>query len=299
LQCEHHTFRVTENASDDLPALARALGEPFADSSALATFYLARETRKHVTVALSGDGGDELFGGYDRYSAMRFATQMLAPFAPLGRFMSRGHGKSFLTRAGRFLASSGLPAAMRYDAYVRLFDDATLAALGLSETDVAPRVSDIFSSFSSRGNVAAALATDRVTYLPGDLLTKVDRCSMQHALEVRSPFMDHHLVRRVAGLNAHELLRGGKKRLLREAFCAHLPAEVFTRRKMGFAVPVGEWFRGSLRSMLVDSLTRDNGFCATHFHMPTVRQMLDEHLASRRDHTHRLYALLMLELWRA
>lgn len=303
LGTDHHEFRVTPNVIEDLPKLARVFGEPFADSSAIPTHYLARETRKHVTVALSGDGGDELFGGYGRYVAMQAASRVPRAIdvllAPIGRLLSRGHPKSNLARAGRFFATLGLPPADRYDALVRIFDDATIADMIGAQPKRYPGVKETFDAQLRRtGNVVtAALATDRVTYLPDDLLTKVDRCSMLHGLEVRSPFMDHELVELAAQLTEDQLLKGGKKRMLREAFASELPASVFSRPKMGFAVPIGEWFRGPLRPFLRDHLFASDSFARKHFQMPVVERLVEEHERQRRDHSQRLYALLMLELW--
>ena len=303
LGTDHHTFRVTPDAVADLPKLAAVFGEPFGDSSALPTHYLSRETRRHVTVALSGDGGDELFGGYDRYRAMRWG-QRLSPFAggpvaTLGRRLAGGHPKSKLTRAGRLLASIGRTDADRYDGYLRLFDDSLLAALWPARpTHGSATIAERFTALSAgRDAVQTALAVDRVTYLPGDLLVKTDRCSMLHGLEVRSPFMDPDVVTFAAGLTTDQLLKGGPKRMLREAFAADLPAWVFTRKKMGFAVPVGDWFRGPLRAMLRDTLFSAHAFGRSHFDMAVVRRLVDEHESKRVDHGQRLYALLMLELW--
>jgi asparagine synthase (glutamine-hydrolysing) len=122
---------------------------------------------------------------------------------------------------------------------------------------------------------------------------------MLHGLEVRSPFMDHELVQFAAGLTTDQLLKGGPKRMLREAFKDDLPAWVFKRKKMGFAVPIGEWFRTDppLKAMLHDNLFSSDSFAATHFNMNVVRRLVDEHMAERVDHSQRLYALLMLELW--
>jgi asparagine synthase (glutamine-hydrolysing) len=301
LGTDHHTFHVTPDAVADLPKLAAVFGEPFADSSALPTHYLARETRRHVTVALSGDGGDELFGGYDRYRAMRLGDRLaplaLGPVITAGERLAGGHPKSQLTRAGRLLASLGRTAAERYDGYMRLFDDATLAALWPGHDRRSPVATRFSGLAAGRDVVQTALAVDRVTYLPGDLLTKVDRCSMLHGLEVRSPFMDPDVVTFAAGLTTDQLLRGGPKRMLREAFAADLPAWVFKRKKMGFAVPVGEWFRGPLRAMLRDTLFSAHAFGRSHFDMAVVQRLVDEHESKRVDHGQRLYALLMLELW--
>jgi asparagine synthase (glutamine-hydrolysing) len=305
LGTQHHEFRVTPNVIEDLPKLIRVFGEPFADSSMIPTHMLARETRKHVKVALSGDGGDELFGGYDRYEAMRLGARWsnwVPKFvARSASSWSRGHPKSKLTRAARFVASLALPEADRYESYLRIFDDELIDELLLEpQTDQRLRrsVASVYEGLrKTRGPVEAALATDRVTYLPNDLLTKVDRCSMLHGLEVRSPFMDHELVQLAATLTEDQLLGGGKKRMLREAFAHELPASVFNRQKMGFAVPIGEWFRTSLRSHLRDHLFAQQSFAKQHFRMNVVERIVDEHESERRDHSQRLFALLVLEVW--
>ena len=306
LGTDHHVFRFTPDAATDLPLLAGLLGTPFADSSALPTRFLAGQTRQHVKVALSGDGGDELFGGYDRYRAMAWGRR-LAALAPLGRLAAgwrRGHPKSAFTKAGRFAASLHLPEGDRYEGYLRLFDEPTLRAMllhppALDNRPTTWHLASLYDRFrgSGRDAVQAALATDRTSYLPDDLLTKADRCSMLHGLEVRSPFMDPDVVTFAAGLTTDQLLKGGPKRMLREAFAGDLPAWVFRREKMGFAVPVGDWFRGPLRAMLRDTLFSAHAFGRTHFDMAVVQRLVDEHESRRVDHGQRLYALLMLELW--
>jgi asparagine synthase (glutamine-hydrolysing) len=317
----HHAFIVRPNAAEDLPKLAAVFGEPFADSSALPTHYLARETRRHVKVALSGDGGDELFGGYDRYRAMSIARRMpwLKPLAVLSGAIPGSHPKSTGARMKRLLGSLHATAAARYASFMRIFSEELIVEL-LNEASHAsiirseqfeqriiqdygvkisqPSFEARFEQLSAgRDDVTASLALDRVTYLPDDLLTKVDRCSMLHALEVRSPFMDHELVQFAAGLTTDQLLKGGPKRMLREAFAKDLPDFVFKRKKMGFAVPIGEWFRGELKPMLRDNLFASNSFGKQHFNMSVVQRLVDEHEQQSIDHSQRLYALLMLELW--
>lgn len=318
LGTKHHSFTVRPDAAHDLPKIAQAFGEPFGDSSALPTYYLARETRQHVKVALSGDGGDELFGGYDRYRAMVLARRLrtaLTPIpwaliAPLAGHLPSGHPKSRAERARRFASSLAWSDRRRYSQYLRIFDAKLLARLfrldlprAMSGTD---RVADLFgyphwnllqAPASLTDPLRAAMCSDRMLYLPDDLLTKVDRCSMQFALEVRSPFMDHELVRFAAGLARRQLLGGGAKRMLREAFAADLPAWVFRRKKMGFAVPIGQWFRGELREMLHDHLFAKNSFASEHFAPWIIERLVNEHERGRADHFQRLYALLMLELW--
>jgi asparagine synthase (glutamine-hydrolysing) len=189
---------------------------------------------------------------------------------------------------------------MRYDSYVRIFDDATITALLGPDAELPPpEVAGLFDVEMKRHRdpVRAAAATDRAMYLPDDLLTKVDRASMLHNLEVRSPFMDPQLVHFAATLSADQLIAGGPKRLIREAFARGLPASVFTRPKMGFAVPIGDWLRGALRPMLRDHLFASDSFARQRFDMATVDRIVEEHEQSRVDHSQRLYALLMLELW--
>ncbi|MGH7177152.1 MAG: asparagine synthase (glutamine-hydrolyzing), partial [Tepidisphaeraceae bacterium] len=299
----HQEFCVRPRVADDLSQLAAVLGEPFGDSSALPTSYLSRQTRQQVKVALSGDGGDELFGGYDRYRAMHLARRLrsLPSFiSSIAKSWTSGHPKSRLTRAARFASSLRLDDASRYDSYTRIFDDELIVELmGEPIPQRCCGVAQVFERELERTGdpVRAALATDRVTYLPDDLLAKVDRCSMMHGLEVRSPFMDHELVQFAAGLTTDQLLKGGPKQMLREAFAKDLPDFVFKRKKMGFAVPIGEWFRDSLRPMLRENLFASDSFGRNHFNMKAVERLVDEHEQFRVDHSQRLYALLMLELW--
>jgi asparagine synthase (glutamine-hydrolysing) len=290
---------------------------------------LAQKTRGRVKVALSGDGGDELFGGYDRYRAMwlgesfRRMPRALRAIAvnKLWQRIPGTHPKSRAARAKRLLGSLDVPPAQRYAAYMRLFDEPVIHSLlrggerdGAGDVASAQWLTGIFQALSGgRDPVRTAMAVDRITYLPEDLLTKVDRSSMLHALEVRSPFMDAELVRFAAGLGTSDLFgkptgaaafmnsalrsRSRGKRILREAFAAELPGFVFQRRKMGFAVPVGEWLRGELRPLLRESLAAADSFATQHLMTGTIDKMIADHESRRADHSQRLYALLMLELW--
>jgi len=312
LGTRHERFVVHPRAAEDLPKLARVFGEPFADSSALPTHYLSRETRKHVTVALSGDGGDELFGGYDRYRAMALGQRLARWPAALRKLAAsrvwRGlpgwHPKSRGARLKRFLAGINQPPARRYAEYMRLFDGPMLRRMLLPDWRESLDASegwlgDVYEGFGpGRDDARAAMSSDQASYLPGDLFAKMDACSMLHALEVRSPFMDPRLVDWANGLPTDALMSGRRgKLILRRAFGGDLPQQVFQRRKMGFAVPIGEWFRGPLRGMLEDLLFEGRSFASSHFQTEVVRRMVEEHLACRVNHSQRLYALLMLELW--
>jgi len=305
LGTEHRQLIMRPDAAEDLPRIAAAFGEPMADSSALPTYHLARFARQHIKVALSGDGGDELFGGYDRYRAMRLMQRTGQwPWRLARRLMNLAPGtdpKRLPARLKRLVDSAALPHATAYSHIMRMFDESLIGSLMVSPPMVrgADWIEQEFEMESKGRELAmAAMAVDRRTYLPGDLLTKVDRCSMAFALEVRSPFMDHELVAFAAGLEAGVVMSGGIKPLLRHAFAADLPAAVFKRRKMGFAVPIGRWLRTSLRGMLNDLVFASDSFAGEYFRKETIETMIAEHQEERRDHSQRLYALMMLELWK-
>lgn len=285
---------------DLLAELARAYAEPFADSSAIPTWLLCQAARAHVTVALAGDGGDELFGGYDRYHAMAWAERYrglwrLPALSRLGQRLASGPPKARRTRVGRFLASAGLPPGERYEAWMRLFPPGLLGApayTGRVAGRCLPGLDDVRM---------AAMALDRETYLDGDLLTKVDRASMHFALEVRAPMLDHRLVEWVTARPAETLFPPGvrpAKALLRRAFAGSLPRAVFDRPKRGFAVPIGAWFRERLADAARDLLASAGSWCAGRWGRAAVLQLVDEHVTAVADHGQRLFALIMLELWR-
>ncbi len=310
LGTRHERFTVRPNLADSLAELSRGFGQPFGDSSALPTYWLSIMTRAEVKVALSGDGGDEMFGGYDRYRAIRMIDRLhrrlpvpSALTGTIARLLGGGHPKSRRARLARLVGAMQHPPHEAYSRMTRLMSEDQVEALLAGTAHpltrlFSDRVADSVKTAGSMGDIVrAVMSTDRSQYLPGDLLTKVDRASMLHALEVRSPFMDHELVRFAAALTTSQLLAGGPKRMLRQAFAADLPASVFSRKKMGFAVPIGDWFRGELRSMLQDTLFANDSFATRHLNLEAVKQLMEEHQQSRVDHSQRLYALLMLELW--
>jgi asparagine synthase (glutamine-hydrolysing) len=316
LGCEHTELRLSDDAQSlesEVASLARLFGQPFADSSAIPTRRLAKLVREHVKVALGGDGGDEVFGGYDRYRAMLLAAKLRRRLGPLGSRNAaslagwlRGGPKSRVRQLRRLLVSLPLSPAARYASYLRIFDEAELRsvlAAGRPPADdeserIAGRWFDAFTVARPGQLASTAAAVDRVTYLPGDLLRKVDRCSMAHSLEVRSPFLDRDLLRLAGSLNDGDLIRDGRgKAVLRDAYAADLPEHVFKRRKQGFAVPLAAWLRGPLRTMTRDRLTSSDSIVHEHLSPRAVVELLDEHESGRSDHAAKLYALLMLDLW--
>ncbi|MBU0639160.1 MAG: asparagine synthase (glutamine-hydrolyzing), partial [Planctomycetes bacterium] len=310
-ETEHHEYTVTPRARDVLAKLAYHYDEPFADSSAIPTYYVSRWTRQAVTVALTGDAGDECFGGYDRYRAAQMAAgcdwlprpiRRLA--ASLATILPHGRAKSLGNRAYRFLSALGQRPSRRYLSWINVFPPQRLRAGYLPEfverLDFDEPLSWFDGLYESGPGAEPdrAIHTDFHSYLPYDLLTKVDIASMACSLECRSPFLDHELVEFALSLPLEWRLgaRGGKH-ILKEWASDLLPTDILARGKMGFGVPVGEWFRGDLRDLLEERLFAREALCARIFRPEWLRDMADAHLSGRRNHEHPLWALLMLELW--
>lgn len=311
---EHHEFIVRPDALEVLPILIEHYGEPYADSSAIPTYYVARETRKHVTVALNGDGGDEAFAGYERYAAMRLAeTYHRLPAVLRDSIMQQALSwlpssetkRNRVRDAKRFVQAASLPKVERYLKWVSVFDtqakqDLYSDSFQRSTQRVVP--SELLRPWFERANgsgiVDAALLADIKTYLPNDLLVKVDIASMAVSLEARSPFLDHHVIEFAASLPEKYKVRGlTTKYLLKRSLKNLLPAENLTRRKMGFGVPIGHWFRGTLEAFLRDTLLSHKALNRGLFKSEVVRQMVELHTRGEREYSHQLWTLLMLELW--
>jgi asparagine synthase (glutamine-hydrolysing) len=309
----HEEFRVRADAISVIPRIVRHYGEPFADSSAIPSFYLAEMTRRHVTVALNGDGGDESFGGYQRYVANALAHRtehvpaaLRAAIARLGRCLPEGGAISSPTNRIRRLASGlGQDAATRYAGYVCWFNADQRRDLyqpdfsaELADLDGARELAKRWASTSGASVVDRMLEVDATTYLVEDLIAKIDIATMAHGLEARSPLLDHQLMELAASIPGNLKVRGREKKwILREALRPWLPAAVLDRRKQGFSVPLSTWLRTDLqtwaREILLDPGTARRGY----FEPATVRRLLDRHAAGTDADARRIYSLLMLELW--
>ena len=311
---DHHEFIVRPDALEVLPILVEHYGEPYADSSAIPTYYVARETRKHVTVALNGDGGDESFAGYERYAAMRLAERYLRIPAVLRDSVVRQAidlMPSSETRRGRirdlkrFIQSASLPKVERYLGWVSVFDGEAKQELYTenftrqTQGDSAATMLDPwFARANGSGIVDAALLTDIMTYLPNDLLVKVDIATMANSLEARSPFLDHHVIEFAASLpEKYKLRRLTTKYLLKQMLRKLLPAENLDRRKMGFGVPIGHWLRGKLQPLLRETLLAEASLKRGLFKPEAVKHLVELHTRGERDFSPKLWTLLMLELW--
>ena len=303
---QHEEFIVEPSAVEVLPMLVRHLGNPFADSSIVPSYYVAKVARQHVTVALNGDGGDELFAGYDRYRLARFVYSLDAVPRPIlavagaitNLLPQASWAPRLVRRARRVGAMLPLYGDSRYLALVGYFTgrDGTFGDRMESRAGALALFQDAIAEAQPKTNLERILAIDTRTYLPGDLLVKMDIAAMAASLEGRSPFLDHKLIEFATHLPQRFKLNGRQsKYLVRQLMKGILPDQVLARSKMGFGVPVGRWMRGPMRSLIEDSLLA----------MPdrplvdrdVVRRLAREHLSGSRDHAPRLWSLLMLELW--
>ena len=313
LGTEHHEFTVTPDAAELLPQIVRHHGEPFADATSIPMFYLSRVAREHVTVALCGDGGDEIFGGYTRYVANLALARaarlpaglraMLARLAALAPPSSRID--SWPSRVRRLSDTLTLDAPARYFSYVShlnglrredLYTDAFRDSLDLD----GPRqlIERAWWPSVGTGVLERMLDTDLHTYLPDDLLAKADIASMASSLELRSPLLDHELVEFVATLAPEQKVRGRQKKvLLRSALRGRVPDEILDAPKRGFHPPIAQWLRGPLgasaREVLLDPSSRERG----QLRPDRVERLLSRHSRGLEDHSEMIWRLLLYELW--
>ena len=310
---DHTEFIVEPHAIELLPMLVRQYEEPYADSSALPTYYVSKLTRDHVTVALNGDGGDENFAGYGRYSVHKFAIaydrlmilhKTLA--LPAVSLAARTIQTTFLDRAQRFAESLSKPYNYRYIDYVCYFTNKMKDELYTDEfkkkmegTDSYRIVSDRFEESGSRSRAEQAIYADFVTYLPDDLMTKVDIDTMAVALEGRSPFLDHEMLELTAKIPYHLKLKGrnDKKYILKEALRGIIPDKVMFRKKMGFGIPIHDWFRGELKDYAYQTLLSEKALTRGIFREKSIKKLLDRHCSTNVDFGYHIWALITLELW--
>jgi asparagine synthase (glutamine-hydrolysing) len=310
---EHHEFVVEPHALEIMPKLARHYGEPFADPSALPSFYLAQLTSQYVTVALNGDGGDESFAGYRRYISndlaahfnwMPESVRRLAPnlAAPLGEGPRSDSARSRMQRLARAMAMD--PHA-RYAHWMSAFPLHTwpqvLQAEFLASTDPVRTegvIGDVWKGSHAPSRVDRMLDTDINTYLPADLLVKMDIATMAYSVEGRSPFLDHHLMEFAAALPPHLKLRGTRgKAILKSALAGILPADILERPKMGFGVPLAQWFRTDLRDLPSELLLGRDSRVHAYVRPAAIERMIAAHHQGSADHSLRLWVLLQLEHW--
>jgi asparagine synthase (glutamine-hydrolysing) len=307
-QSDHHEFLVTPDAIDLLPKLVWHYDQPFADSSAIPSFLVAQMTREHVKVALTGDGGDELFAGYERFAAARMAeTYRRTPHLlqnAVKQFLDlmpeATTYRGFVRRARRFVDSAALPLSERYLHWVGVFPPSLISELLTDDmaTDPVAHFQSHFSPAHDGGLIAQLLSVNMTTYLPGDLLVKTDRMTMANSLEARCPFLDQKLLEFANSIPSKLKLKGmTTKYILKRALQGIVPEEIIYRKKHGFGVPVGRWFRTSLKDYVRETLLSPDALRRGYFHESSLRRLIEEHQSGKRDHGHRLWALLTLEIW--
>lgn len=310
---DHTEFIVKPDAIHLLPMLVRQYEEPYADSSALPTYYVSKLTRDHVTVALNGDGGDENFAGYGRYSVHKFALaydklmflhKTLA--LPATTLASKTFKTTFLDRAHRFARSLSKPYNYRYVDYICYFTNEMKDEMYTEEMkekskdiDSYDIVASQFKESGSKNKAEQAVYADFATYLPNDLMTKVDIDTMAVSLEGRSPFLDHEFLELTAQIPFHLKLKGrnNKKYILKEALRGIVPDEVMFRPKMGFGIPIHSWFRGELKDYAYNLLLSEKALARGIFKKEAIKKLLDTHCDTKIDFGYHIWALITLELW--
>ncbi len=313
-ETDHHEFTVKPDAVSILPQLVWHYNEPFADSSAIPTYYVSKMTRDFVTVALNGDGGDESFAGYERYVADKLADyyRRVPPFIREGIIRrvvdTLPHSinrRNFFRRLKRFVKGISEPPERRYVRWICFFDNEMKGDLYTPsfkdlnrELDSVDLTVKWYERADAEQFLDRTLFVDVMSYLPEDLLVKVDIASMAHSLEARSPFLDHKVMEFAALLPPNLKLRGMEtKFLLKDTLSDIVPQEILQRKKMGFGVPLDVWFRNDLKEMAYDVLLDQKSIERGYFRKEYVLQMLDDHVSKRYDHSYRIWALLFLELW--
>lgn len=308
---EHHEFIVEPSALDMLPKLVRVYDEPFADASAIPTYYVSQLSRQFVTVALNGDGGDELLAGYPRYRLTPFDRMSACSLSASARERLAGplahlpFGASGLGRVRNRLERVLAPFSRTYLTRIAYFLPEEKQQLYTSDFRDSVRGQDSFALLAGWFEQAQAsdlldqvVSVDTRSYLPDDLLVKVDRATMAHGLEARSPFLDHRLVEFCASLPARMKVRAGQgKYLLKAVMRGTLPDHLLDREKMGFAVPLDRWFRGDCREFVHDTLLSARALQRGYFEPVELRAMVERQRGGRDGYGARVHALLMLELW--
>ena len=303
LQTDHTTFTVKPDAMELLSDLVWHHDQPFADSSAIPTYLVSKLTREHVTVALTGDGGDELFAGYERfYAAQLFQRLSVIPrpmwsgLAKVIELLPEGTGYyNKIKRAGRFARAASLPVFEAYFDLVRVFSDDLVH--DITGHDGKSVCFDDENNKHSEHMVNQIVKFNMENYLADDLLIKADRCSMQASLEARAPFLDHKLVEFAATIPFNFKLKGSiTKHILKESARGLLPDSIIDRKKHGFGVPLGTWLRKDIqpvRDILLSQTARQRGL----MNMTVVERLINEHDTGQRDHNRQLWTLLTLEDW--
>ena len=311
---EHHEFIVKPNAIEILPKLVWHYNEPFADSSAIPTYYVANLTKDFVKVVLTGDAGDENFAGYPRYLRSRWVASFTKVPEKLRKDLLPNFIRAFcifrwrertLNRLADFIESLSAGQATNYSEQIKIFN--AKEKEDIYTEDFRKKVEKInpldfllkkFEESGTEDLLEQLLYVDMNSYLPEDLLVKMDMATMANSLEARVPFLDHKFMEFVAGIPSQLKLKGSKtKFILKAAFKDFLPDAIFKRRKMGFGVPISRWFRNELKNYIYEILLDHKTLNRGYFKREGIERLLNDHIALRYDHSAKIWALLFLEIW--
>lgn len=310
---DHHEFTVKENAEEILTDLAFYFDEPFADASAVPTYYVSLIAKQEVTVALSGDGGDENFAGYQKYYIddieNRIRRKIPGPIRKtilpyFSKIFSRGNHPlfqktktllntlSYESNYGFFLTNTEFDDQL----WIDLINDDTKRQIG--DYDPFSVTKYYYDKADTDNHLSKILYTDLKTYLPGDILVKVDRMSMANSLEVRAPILDHNVIEYAANIPPDlKYNNSEKKYILKQTFKQILPDEIMYRKKMGFSVPLAQWFREELKEFASNHLLSSNASVNNFFEKDVLKKLWDHHQGKTRNYSTILWSLLMFELW--
>ncbi|MFH1416466.1 MAG: asparagine synthase (glutamine-hydrolyzing) [Elusimicrobiota bacterium] len=316
LNTDHHEFIVKPGYIDILEDIVWYYDQPYADCSALPSYFLTRETRKHVKVALNGDGGDENFTGYLKLKALK-ASRYVSPFfkimpdaalklilkcIPMNESI---HARKSMRYVHRFIEPIKDDAALKNIIWRAYFTSEMKNQIysedmkeDLKGADSYRYLLDIFRNAPADNDMDRMLYSDIVSYLPDDLLVKMDIASMANSLETRSPFLDHKLIEFTSSLPANWKLKGFEsKYILKDTFRDYLPDKIMKRGKQGFSIPLGKWFRGELKDYMIDTLLSSDSLGRGYFNENNLKGFINSHISGKKDYGFCLWALLMLELW--
>ena len=310
---EHHEFTVHQNVSDNLEKIVSYFDEPFADPSLVPTYFVSELARSQVTVAIAGDGGDEVFAGYEKYTTDDIENRLRQKFPrsvrqhlfpKLATLFAKSEYPLF-RKAKTLLTSLSLEPAMGFyltnaqiedRLWQRLASDKTQKTLG--EYHPSSFTLDAYARADGPDHLSKILYTDMKTYLPGGILVKVDRMSMANSLEVRAPLLDKDIVEFAATLPSHlKFNKGEKKHILKQAFKPLLPDGILYRKKMGFSVPLASWLRVEIKALAEDYLFTKSQGIQQFFDMQVVQELWDQHQAHKADHSTVLWSMLMFQMW--
>lgn len=311
---EHYEEYLEPDVLSLAERLIRHLDEPLGDFSILPTYLVSEVARKHVTVSLSGDGGDEIFAGYDTYVAQnmaRYYNYVPGPIREkvLPAIMSlvppQSAKKGLINKAKRFIEGGALDPELQHTRWMMFINDAdkdSLYQAGVRSAIATETPQDVMERYFLQARIADALAqqqyVDIKTYLADDILTKVDRMSMAVSLEARVPLLDHRVVEFAMRLPPHlRMDKGTTKVILRKLMANRLPEQVLNKPKEGFSIPIKQWLKTTLNPLMMDLLSQSSVQRRGYFHSGTVERWIKEHMENKANHSHRLWALMVFELW--